>query len=144
MPASGRRSCAWLTNCSTITFTLKSRRCSTIVGFVRAADRFSAKTVVYLMRTYGLRSRYDRLRERGMLNKREMADRLGVHAQTVDRWTEFGLIKAHFYNDHGWQLYEPPEPNTLAKHSSRWDRLMDRAAALQAGPQNAALEMKEM
>jgi len=110
----------------------------------RAADRFSAKTVAYLMHTYGLRSRYDRLRERGMLNKREMADRLGVHAQTVDRWTEFGLIKAHFYNDHGWQLYEPPGPNTLAKHSSRWDRLMDRAAALQAGPQNAALELKEM
>ena len=45
------------------------------------------------MHTYGLRSRYDRLRERGMLNKREMAHRLGVHAQTVDRWTEFGLIK---------------------------------------------------
>ena len=110
----------------------------------RAADRFSAKTVAYLMHTYGFRSRYDRLRERGMLNKQEMADRLGVHAQTVDRWTEFGLIKAHFYNDHGWQLYEPPGPNTLAKHSSRWDRLVDRAAAWQAGSQNAALELKEM
>jgi DNA invertase Pin-like site-specific DNA recombinase len=110
----------------------------------RAADRFSAKNVAYLMHTYGLRSRYDRLRERGMLNKREMADRLGVHAQTVDRWTEFGLIKAHFYNDHGWQLYEPPGPNTPLKHCSRWDRLLDRAAALQVGPQDADLELKEM
>ena len=36
----------------------------------RAADRFSAKQVAYLMRTYGLRSRYDRLRQRGMRNKR--------------------------------------------------------------------------
>lgn len=110
----------------------------------RAADRFSAKNVAYLMHIYGLRSRYDRLRERGMLNKREMADRLGVHAQTVDRWTEFGLIKAHFYNDHGWQLFEPPGPKMPVKHCSRWDRLVDRGAALQAGAQNADLELNEM
>jgi DNA invertase Pin-like site-specific DNA recombinase len=110
----------------------------------RATDRFSAKHVAYLMHTYGLRSRYDRLRQRGMLNKKEMADRLGVHEQTVDRWAEHGLIKAHFYNDHGWQLYEPPGPNTPAKHCSRWDRLVDRAAGLQTGLQNADLELKEV
>ena len=40
-------------------------------------DRFTAKRVAYLMHTYGLRSRYDRLRERGMLNRKEMAERLG-------------------------------------------------------------------
>jgi DNA invertase Pin-like site-specific DNA recombinase len=100
----------------------------------RAGDRFSAKNVAYLMHTYDLRSRYDRLRERGMLNVHEMADRLGVHEQTVERWTEFGLIKAHFYNDNGWRLYEPPGPSTPAKHCSRWDRLVDRAATLQAVP----------
>ncbi len=110
----------------------------------RADDHFSAKHVAYLMHTYGLRSRYDRLRQRGMLNKKEMADRLGVHAQTVDRWAEHGLIKAHFYNDHGWQLYEPPGPNTPAKHCSRWDRLVDRAAGLQEGLQNVGLELKEV
>ena len=110
----------------------------------RAADRFSAKTVAYLMHAYGLRSRYDRLRERGMLDKREMAERLGVHVQTIDRWADFGLIQAHFYNDHGWQLYEPLGPNKPAKHCSRWDRLVDRAAALQAGSQDADLERKEM
>jgi DNA invertase Pin-like site-specific DNA recombinase len=110
----------------------------------RANDRFSAKHVAYLMHTYGLRSRYDRLRQRGMLNKKEMADRLGVHEQTVDRWAEHGLVKAHFYNDHGWQLYEPPGPNTPAKHCSRWDRLVDRAAGLPLGLQNAGLELKEV
>ena len=110
----------------------------------RAADRFSAKHVAYLMHTYGLRSRYDRLRQCGMLNKREMADRLGVHEQTVDRWAKHGLIGAHFYNDHGWQLYEPPGPNTPAKHCSRWDRLVDRAAGLQTGLQNVGLELKEV
>jgi hypothetical protein len=96
------------------------------------------------MHTYGLRSRYDRLRQRGMLNKREMADRLGVHDQTVDRWAKHGLIGAHLYNDHGWQLYEPPESNTPAKHCSRWDRLVDRAAGLQTGLQNVGLGLKEV
>jgi len=110
----------------------------------RATDRFSAKHVAYLMHSYGLRSRYDRLRQRGMLNKKEMADLLGVHEQTVDRWAEHGIIKAHFYNDHGWQLYEPPGPNTPAKHCSRWDRLVDRAANLPLGLQNAGLELKEV
>ena len=79
-----------------------------------------------------------------MLDKREMAERLGVHVQTIDRWADFGLIQAHFYNDHGWQLYEPPGPNTPAKHCSRWDRLVVRAAALQASSQDADLERKEM
>jgi DNA invertase Pin-like site-specific DNA recombinase len=110
----------------------------------RAADRFSAKHVAYLMHTYGLRSRYDRLRQRGMLNKKEMAERLGVHEQTVDRWAKHGIIGGHFYNDHGWQLYEPPGPNTPAKHCSRWDRLVDRAAELQTGLQNVGLELKEV
>jgi hypothetical protein len=96
------------------------------------------------MHTYSLRSRYDRLRQRGMLNKREMADRLGVHEQTVDRWAKHGLVGAHFYNDHGWQLYEPPGPNTPVKHCSRWDRLVDRAAGLQTGLQDAGLELKEV
>jgi hypothetical protein len=110
----------------------------------RAADRFSAKHVAYLMHTYGLRSRYDRLRQRGMLNKREMADRLGVHEQTVDRWAKHRLIGAHFYNDHGWQLYEPPGLNMPATHCSRWDRLAGRAAGLHTGLQNVGLELKEV
>jgi DNA invertase Pin-like site-specific DNA recombinase len=110
----------------------------------RGADRFTAKRVAYLMHTYGLCSRYDRLRERGMLNKREMADRLGIHEQTVDRWAEHGIIKAHLYNDHGWQLYELPGSNVPAKHCSRWDRLVDRAAGVQVDSQRVGLEPKEV
>ena len=110
----------------------------------RGADCFTGKHVAYLIHTYGLRSRYDRLRQRGMLSKKETTDRLGVHEQTVDRWAKYGLIKAHFYNDNGWQLYEPPGPNTPAKHCSRWDRLVDRAAGLEVGLQDASLELEEV
>jgi len=110
----------------------------------RGADRFTDKRVAYLMHTYGLRSRYDRLRQRGMLNRKEMAIRLGIHEYTVDRWAKYGIIKAHLYNDHGWQLYEPPASNIPAKHCSRWDRLVDRAAAAQVGSQPVGLKPKEV
>ena len=94
----------------------------------RGDERFTAKRVAYLMHAYGLCSRYDRLCGRGMLNRKEMAERLGIHEQTVERWAEHGILKAHHYNDNGRQLYEVPGPNMPVKHSSRWDRLADRAA----------------
>jgi hypothetical protein len=110
----------------------------------RGADRFTAKRVAYLMHTYRLRSRYDRLRKRGMLNRKEMADRLGISEPTIDRWAKHGIIKAYLYNDHGWQLYELVGPNVPAKHCSRWDRLVDRAVGMQQESQFVAIEPKEV
>ncbi len=110
----------------------------------RGDGRFTAKRVAYLMHAYGLCSRYDRLRKRGMLNRKEMAERLGIHEQTVERWAKHGILNAHLYNGNGRQLYEIPGPNVPAKHSSRWDRLVDRAAGVQQGPQSAHLELKEV
>ncbi len=110
----------------------------------RGSDCFTAVRVAYLMHTYGLCSRFDRLRKRGMLNKREMADRLDIHEQTVDRWAEYGIIRAHPYNDHGCQLYEPPGPNIPSKHCSRWDRLANRTARVQVGNQSTGLKPEEV
>ncbi|HXY32666.1 MAG TPA: recombinase family protein [Planctomycetaceae bacterium] len=110
----------------------------------RGAERFTAKRVAYLMHTYRLCPRYDRLRKRGMLNRREMADRLGIHEQTVDRWAKYGILKAHLYNNNGRQLYELVGPNVPAKHSSRWDRLVDRAARAQQASQVVGMELKEV
>jgi hypothetical protein len=90
--------------------------------------RFTALRVAYLVHQYDLRSRYDRLRARGLLTKQEMAERIGIHEQTVVRWRKHGLIRAHAYNDHGAWLYEDPGPTPPTKHSSRWHRLVDRAA----------------
>jgi hypothetical protein len=110
----------------------------------RGTGGFTAKRVAYLMHTYGLCSRYDRLRKRGMLNRKEMADRLGIHELTVERWAKYGIIKAHLYNDNGWQLYEVPGPNLPAKHSSRWDRLVDRAQVIREASQSLGIEPKEV
>jgi predicted site-specific integrase-resolvase len=61
-----------------------------------------------------------------MLTKEEAASRLGIHVATLIRWVEYGLVKRHAYNDYAF-LYEVPDSDPPTKHSSRWDRLTDRA-----------------
>jgi len=53
-------------------------------------SHFTALRVGYLVHEYGLRSRYDRLRDQGMLTNEEMAARLGIHVHTFVRWAEHG------------------------------------------------------
>jgi DNA invertase Pin-like site-specific DNA recombinase len=95
----------------------------------RSSARFNALRVAYLTHRYALRSRYDRLRNRGMLTKAEAAARLRIHEATLIRWAEHGIIKRHAYNAHAY-LYELPNSNLPAKHCSRWDTLVDRVEAL--------------
>jgi len=95
--------------------------------------RFTALRVAYLVHQYRLRSRYDRLRERGMLTKQEAAARLKIHEQTVTRWAKYGLIISHAYNGH-YCLYELPASDLPQKQCSRWNRLADRLAARRQNP----------
>ena len=95
----------------------------------RSSARFTALRVAYLVHQYGLRSRYSRLRDRGMLTKAEAAARLGIHDATLVRWAEYSIVIRHAYNAHAY-LYEVPDPSLPAKHCSRWDPLVDRVAAL--------------
>ena len=90
--------------------------------------RFTPLRVAYLVHEYKLRPRYDRLRERGMLTRQEAAARLNVHEHTVARSAKHGVITSHAYNGH-YCLYEIPDAELPQKHCSRWDRLVDRAAA---------------
>jgi len=96
----------------------------------RVNSRFSALRVAYLVHRYDLCSRYDRLRKRGMLTKEEAAARLQIHVQTLISWAEHGIVIRHAYNAHAY-LYELPGQNPPAKQCSRWNRLVDRAAAIQ-------------
>jgi hypothetical protein len=95
----------------------------------QANARFTALRVAYLTNEYGLRSRYDRLRDRGLLTRAEAASRLGICESTLLRWVEHGLVTRHAYNAHAY-LYEAPGPNPPIKHSSRWDPLTERVAAI--------------
>lgn len=97
----------------------------------REQAAFDEKRVAYLAHTYGLRSRRNRLRDRGLLTKTELASRLGIHEHTLVQWAKHGIVKQHAYNGHAY-LYEDPGSNPPAKHCSRWNRLADRARTLSA------------
>ena len=108
----------------------------------QADARFTTLRVAYLVHNYGLRSRYQRLRDRGMLTKGEAATRLGVHESTLIRWVEHGIVARHAYNGYAY-LYEPAGSNPPAKHCSRWDRLVDRATAIKTARTSKSSQQTE-
>ena len=69
---------------------------------------FHGRLVAGIRRRYGLQTRYERLRQKGLLNLQEMADQLGVHPDTVKKWRAAGLLEAFVYNDKNECLYQPP------------------------------------
>ncbi len=77
---------------------------------------FQPWTVYRIRWEYELRTRYDRLRAAGMLDKREMAERLGVAPATIKVWRAAGLLRYHAYNDKGQCLFEPPGADAPVKH----------------------------
>jgi DNA invertase Pin-like site-specific DNA recombinase len=78
-------------------------------GFKSGKERsFTTRLVARLRRQFQLKSRYDRLREAGMLTEEEIAEALGVHFSTVRHWRNHGLLLAHPYNAKNECLYEPP------------------------------------
>jgi hypothetical protein len=68
---------------------------------------FTASIVARLRRRYGLKSRYDRLRQAGMLTPQEIAQALDIDSRTFKLWRRAGRLQAHVYNDKGECLYEP-------------------------------------
>lgn len=108
----------------------------------QANAQFTDLRVIYLVKQYGLRTRYDRLRDRGMLTKAEACAKLGISEGTLVRWAKYGIIKRHAYNGY-MGLYEPPGPHVPAKQCSRWNQLTHRAASVrQLNEQNATTSME--
>lgn len=80
---------------------------------------FHALIVANIRASYQLRSRYDRLREAGMLTLAEMAVALGVSTCTVKIWRRKNLLRAHAYTDRNDYLFEPPGPDAPEKHKRK-------------------------
>jgi DNA invertase Pin-like site-specific DNA recombinase len=94
-------------------------------GYLSGTGRpFQGRIVQHIRRDHRLRSRYERLRARGMLTQDEIAGRLHVSAATVKVWGRHGLLPRHVCNDKGECLYEPPGPHAPVKMQGR--RLSDR------------------
>lgn len=70
--------------------------------------RFHRGTVARIQSGYGLKSRYDRLREAGLLTLEEMAQVLGICPTRVKIWHRHGLVRAQAYSGKNECLYEHP------------------------------------
>jgi transposase len=75
--------------------------------------------VLRLRREHGLKSRFDRLRDAGMLTRDEVARMLNVSGSTVTKWRERGLLHAERYNDKGSCLYAKPGDGAPTKQQGR-------------------------
>lgn len=69
---------------------------------------FSSTIIGNIYRDYDLKSRFDRLREKGLLTTKEIAEQLDVSTTTVKVWRRHGLLKGYAYNDKNECLFEPP------------------------------------
>jgi len=54
-----------------------------------------------------------------MLDKDQIAKRLGVAPETIKIWRRAGLLRAHAYNDKGQYLYEPPGKDRPIKYKHK-------------------------
>jgi hypothetical protein len=75
--------------------------------------------VGYVRKAYGLKTRFDRLRERGMLTISEMARACGASINTIGHWRQKGLIGARAIYNRPQCLFEASGQNPPKKHARR-------------------------
>ena len=75
------------------------------------AQFFHAKMVWRLRNDYHLKSLYERLRKKGLLNSGEIAKLLNVKPSLIKLWRQKGIIKGVPYTDRPDFLYEEPGDN---------------------------------
>jgi hypothetical protein len=77
----------------------------------------TSPAVGYIRKAYRLKSRFDRLRQRGMLTMSEIARRCGVSTKTISEWRQRSRICARAINDRNQFLFDDPGPNLPRKHA---------------------------
>lgn len=73
-------------------------------------SNFTAKMIAWIRYAYGLKTRYDRLREQGMLTRIEIAARLGIAPWTIKTLRNNSQLKAFAYSKNKY-LYALPDEN---------------------------------
>jgi hypothetical protein len=71
-------------------------------------DLFTKNKINAVCHAYGLKGRYARLRERGLLTTAEVAKQLGVAVDMVNTLARQGQLKCLVYGSKRQRLYEPP------------------------------------
>ena len=85
-----------------------------------AKPALSRKKVEWIRVVYHLKSRFGRLRERGLLTAKEMSAALGIAETTVHEWARNGLLLRMVCDNRNHALYEPLQNATIIKgHGGR-------------------------
>ena len=71
--------------------------------------------ISYIRIAHGLKSRFERLRERGFLTISEVCQKLNISVETVYRHQQLGLLRAHPYDGQNRCLFEDPGNNYRKK-----------------------------
>jgi DNA invertase Pin-like site-specific DNA recombinase len=101
-------------------------------------QRFNSRIIARLRREYKLKSRYDRLRGKGLLTLEEMSVLLGIGPKCVIAWRNHGLLHGYPLNDRDDWLYEHPGPNPPRKAQGV------KLAKRRLFPENVACGSQEM
>lgn len=91
---------------------------------------FHSQMVARLRTDYSLKSRFDRLRESGLITAEEMAEKLNVTIATIRIWHRHGMLSGSQFNDKKEYLYQPPGANPPMKKFG-W-KLSERPQAAQS------------
>jgi hypothetical protein len=70
-------------------------------------EPFTSKKVTVVRQAYGLKSRFQRLREQGFLKAEELAGPLGVCATTLYQWGRDGILQPERYGNGKRCLFAP-------------------------------------
>jgi DNA invertase Pin-like site-specific DNA recombinase/DNA-binding transcriptional regulator YiaG len=80
---------------------------------------FHRAMVTRIRVSYGLSSRFSRLRAQGLLTGAEMAARLGISLATLQDWQHLGRVQGVRYDEKGSCLYDPHQEPLPAKWTRR-------------------------
>ena len=78
-------------------------------------EAFNFKKIAHIRQAFGLKSRFSRLRGKGLLTATEMSVRLDVTLTTINAWGREGILKKHHYDNDQRCLYEPLEKHAILK-----------------------------
>jgi DNA invertase Pin-like site-specific DNA recombinase len=98
---------------------------------------FSLRTINRLRRDYRLKSRYERLREKGLLTVKEMAQMIGASVSSVHHWHRAGVLTGARFNEKDEYLYDPPTPCVLREIHRRREKQAPKTMTSQSSPSGA-------
>ena len=83
-------------------------------------EAFNLKKIAHIRQAFNLKSRFSRLRARGLLTAKEMSERFDVTFTTINAWGRKGLLRKYNYDNDRRCLYEPLAANVVIKgHGGR-------------------------